>query len=99
MADKASDVCWSAVGAWRFARHALDARAAPGGLLEVAGQLCGIHAEVMSSAELTLTARVEGLEQGVGGRALWEDRTLVKTWAMPDPDAPGAGRRGGGRVR
>jgi hypothetical protein len=36
----------------------------------------------MSSAELTLAARVEGLEPGDVGRALWEERSLVKTWAM-----------------
>jgi hypothetical protein len=36
----------------------------------------------MSSAELTLWARVEGVERHDVQRALWEDRTLVKTWAM-----------------
>lgn len=42
----------------------------------------GLHAQVMSSAELTLWARVEGLEPGDVQRALWEERSLVKTWAM-----------------
>jgi len=36
----------------------------------------------MSSAELTLWARVEDLDRRAVQRALWEDRTLVKTWAM-----------------
>lgn len=36
----------------------------------------------MSSAELTLWARVEGLERGALASALWDERTLVKTWAM-----------------
>jgi hypothetical protein len=36
----------------------------------------------MSSAELTLAARVEGLGPDDVGRALWEERSLVKTWAM-----------------
>ena len=36
----------------------------------------------MSSAELTLWARVEDLEPGMVGEALWEHRSLVKTWAM-----------------
>jgi hypothetical protein len=36
----------------------------------------------MSSAELTVWARVEGLDRRAVQRALWEDRTLVKTWAM-----------------
>ena len=42
--------------------------------------VAGLHAQVMSSAELTLWARVEGVDELAS--ALWEDRTLVKTWAM-----------------
>jgi len=51
-------------------------------MLAVASRLCGVHAQVMSSAELTVWARVEGLDRRAVQRALWEDRTLVKTWAM-----------------
>jgi Winged helix DNA-binding domain len=51
-------------------------------MLEVVSALCGVHAQVMSSAELTLWARVEGLSPHAVSRALWEERTLVKTWAM-----------------
>jgi uncharacterized protein YcaQ len=51
-------------------------------MLAVASRLCGLHAQLMSSAELTVWARVENLERGAVQRALWEDRTLVKTWAM-----------------
>ena len=51
-------------------------------MLAVASRLCGLHAQVMSSAELTLWARVEGLKRQAVQRALWQDRTLVKTWAM-----------------
>jgi hypothetical protein len=36
----------------------------------------------MSSAELTLWARVDGLDPGDVPRALWDERSLVKTWAM-----------------
>ena len=36
----------------------------------------------MGSAELTLWARVDGLDPDAVATALWEDRTLVKTWAM-----------------
>jgi uncharacterized protein YcaQ len=36
----------------------------------------------MSSAELTLWARVESLDRQAVQHALWKDRTLVKTWAM-----------------
>ena len=51
-------------------------------MLAIAGRLCGLHAQVMSSAELTVWARVEDLDRRAVQRALWEDRTLVKTWAM-----------------
>jgi Winged helix DNA-binding domain len=37
---------------------------------------------VQASAELTLWARVDGLDRETVARALWTDRALVKTWAM-----------------
>lgn len=51
-------------------------------MLQVAGRICGLHAQVMSSAELAVWARVEGVARNDVQRALWEDRTLIKTWAM-----------------
>ncbi|PYT16054.1 MAG: winged helix DNA-binding domain-containing protein [Acidobacteria bacterium] len=73
---------WAQAASWRVRRHHLDQRAPAGSMLAVASRLCGLHAQVMSSAELTVWARVEGLERRAVQRALWEDRTLVKTWAM-----------------
>jgi hypothetical protein len=73
---------WPRAAAWRIRRHHLDQRAPSGSMLAVAGRLCGLHAQVMSSAALTLWARVEDLDRRAVHRALWEDRTLVKTWAM-----------------
>ncbi len=73
---------WREAATWRAGRQYLDRRARAGSLLSVAGRLCGLHAQLLSSAELTAWARVEGLERGAVQRALWEERTLVKTWAM-----------------
>src|SRR5215471_17567375 len=73
---------WPQVAVWRAQRHHLDKRAPAGSMLAVAGQICGLHAQVMSSAELMVWARVEGLKKGATQRAVWEDRTLIKTWAM-----------------
>jgi hypothetical protein len=42
----------------------------------------GIHAQVMSAAELSLSARVRGLTQKHVSKALWEERSLVKTWTL-----------------
>ena len=73
---------WDQVMAWRAARHHLDERVPAKAMLEVAGRIAGLHAQVLSSAELTLAARVEDLEPDAVRRALWEERSLVKTWAM-----------------
>src|SRR5581483_10256438 len=73
---------WRQAAAWRVHRHSLDKRAPAGGMLRIASRLCGLHAQVMSSAELMASARVDNLDRGAVQRALWEDRTLVKTWAM-----------------
>src|SRR5579864_5479760 len=73
---------WAQAAAWRVHRHHLHQRAPAGSMLAVASRLCGLHAQVMSSAELSVWARVEDLDRRAVQRALWEDRTLVKTWAM-----------------
>ena len=73
---------WRQALAWRLRRQHLHERAPHDAMLEVAGRIGGLHAQVMSSAELTLWARVEGLERDDVARALWEERSLVKLWAM-----------------
>lgn len=70
------------VRAFRLARQRLDRRAPPGSLLEVAGALFGVHAQLASSAELALWARIDGLRRDDVRDALEERRSLVKTWAM-----------------
>jgi Winged helix DNA-binding domain len=71
---------WESVLAWRVARQHLAARADDP--LRVVSEIAGLHAQIASSAELTLWARVEGLRPGWVADALWEERSLVKTWAM-----------------
>lgn len=73
---------WSNVLAWRVQRQRLAGRAQASEALDVVRDVCGLHAQVMSSAELALWARVDDLAPGVVATALWSDRTLVKTWAM-----------------
>ena len=68
--------------ALRLRRQRLDARAADGEALAVVSALCGLHAQLTSSAELTLWARVAHLQRDAVTAGLWERRTLVKTWAM-----------------
>lgn len=73
---------WAQAAAWRSDRHYLNKRAPEGSMLTVASRLCGLHAQVMSSAELTVWARVESFRRGAIQHALWQERSLVKTWAM-----------------
>jgi hypothetical protein len=68
------------VRARRLARSALTDRSRD--LVDVARGVGGIHAQVQSSAELQLAARVDGITQQDVRNALWRDRTLVKTWAL-----------------
>jgi hypothetical protein len=66
--------------AWRMQRHLLD----PVGALSVArvvGRLCGVQAQVASSAELAVRVRRQRSRSGEVSRALSEGR-LIKTWAM-----------------
>ncbi len=77
-----ASLAWPEVLAWRIRRQHLDRRVPRGEALEVVREICGLHAQVMSSAELTLWARVEDLEPDAVQKALWEERSLVKTWAM-----------------
>lgn len=46
------------------------------------GDICGLHAQLTSSAELSLWARMEGLDRATLHEALWQHRALVKLWAM-----------------
>jgi winged helix DNA-binding protein len=73
---------WPQVLAFRLRRHLLEERAARGDLLAVASRTCGLHAQVMSSADLAAWARIDGLDSGDVRAALWRERTLVKTWGM-----------------
>jgi hypothetical protein len=63
-------------------RQGLVQRAQAPGWPGVVARICGLHAQVQSSAELTLWARVEDLAPDAVAQALWAERTLVRTWAM-----------------
>jgi uncharacterized protein YcaQ len=73
------DLSWPQALTWRMRRHHLVEPA--GDLVRAAADIGGLHAQVMSSAELSLWARVDGLRRADVARALWEDRSLVKLWA------------------
>jgi Winged helix DNA-binding domain len=68
--------------AFRLGRNHLTARVPRGSLVEVTRRIGGLHAQVMSSADLSLWTRIRGHRPDDLPRALWENRTLVKTWLM-----------------
>src|SRR5579862_3452502 len=86
---------WAGVTARRMARHALAAPAADLGPADIASVLCGAHAQVLSAAELSIGRRVAGATRADVQRALWQERTLVKTFGprgtihlLPATDLP-----------
>jgi hypothetical protein len=86
---------WSQVTARRMARHALSEPAADQGPAGIASLLCGAHAQVLSAAELSIGRRVAGATRADVQRALWQERTLVKTFGprgtihlLPAADLP-----------
>ena len=68
--------------AWRVGRQHLASRAPRRTALDVVSDICGLHAQLTASAELTLWARVDGLKGDAVTRWLWKDRKLVRTWAQ-----------------
>jgi hypothetical protein len=91
----ATALTWTGVTARRMARHALTepvADLAPDG---IAGILCGAHAQLLGAAELSIGRRISGATRADVRRALWEERTLVKTFGprgtihlLPASDLP-----------
>src|SRR6266850_8529640 len=73
-------VTWDQALAWRMRRHYLD----PIGDRPVAAvvrRLCGVQAQVSSTAELCVRVRRESSKPGDVARAL-KDGRIIKTWAM-----------------
>jgi hypothetical protein len=78
-----------------MARHGLAEPATDLGPADIAGVLCGAHAQVLSAAELSIGRRIAGATRSDVQRALWEERTLVKTFGprgtihlLPTADLP-----------
>ena len=79
--DVAAELSWQQVHAFRLQRHHLNGRAAKKDLARVVGEIGGVQAQVMSAAELQVAVRTQCTVADVR-QALWQDRTLVKTWLM-----------------
>jgi hypothetical protein len=70
----------NAVRAARMRSQRLDGRAAA--VAELVRHLCGIQAQEPRAGALSIRARTEGVTAGDVERALVEERSIVRTWAM-----------------
>jgi winged helix DNA-binding protein len=73
---------WRRVLSLRLDRQHLVKRATPDGLTDVVADMVGLHAQVMSSAELQAAARINGLRPTDVRDALADERSLVKAWSF-----------------
>lgn len=73
-------ITWSEVCARRLARHGLAESVSLKQMVEQVRLMCGVHAQIMSAAELSISVRVAGVDPATIRQALWEDHTLVKTY-------------------
>jgi len=63
-------------------KHHLFRKASRKDLVKVVSDICGLHAQAAKSPYLALWSRVEGFEDRLLDKALFEDKSLVKTWVM-----------------
>ncbi|MFE7900769.1 winged helix DNA-binding domain-containing protein [Streptomyces sp. NPDC057424] len=74
-------ITWDAVSARRAERQFLARPAGTGTpAAEVVGAMLGAHAQVLSAAELSVGMRADGLTRADVRTALWEERSLIKTY-------------------
>ncbi|MEU5862850.1 winged helix DNA-binding domain-containing protein [Nonomuraea sp. NPDC047529] len=75
------DLTWPQILAWRLRRQFVAAADGPDAV-SVVRRLCGVQAQVASSAQLAVAVRSARPVPGEIDQALWADRALVKTWLM-----------------
>jgi hypothetical protein len=88
-------ITWAEISARRLERHALSAPAQEARPADIVGAMCGAHAQVLSAAELSIGLRSADLTRKDVQKALWTERSLVKTYGprgtvhlLPTQDLP-----------
>jgi hypothetical protein len=86
---------WAQVRARRMERHGLSDPSPEARPADVAGAICGAHAQVLSAAELSIGLRLAGGTRRDVREALWTERSLVKMFGprgtvhlLPTEDLP-----------
>jgi hypothetical protein len=73
-------VTWDGATARRMARSHLTEPATDARPADIATALVGVHAQILSAAELSIGRRIAGATRADVSRALWQERSLVKTF-------------------
>lgn len=77
-----TEVSMHAVRAFRMRRQHLIERSGPGTMLEAIEAVHGIQAQIQAHAYFAVAQRVQKSTSEEIDRALWDERSLIKTWAM-----------------
>jgi hypothetical protein len=99
MRQEVQHLSWAEVCAMRLERHGLATPFVGAGPADIAGAMCGAHAQVMSAAELSIGLRMAGATRSQVREALWSAPrgypSLVKTFGprgtvhlLPAQDLP-----------
>jgi Winged helix DNA-binding domain len=80
MTQERASLNWIGVMARRMARSHLIKPAEGAAPADIATALCGVHAQILTAAELSIGRRIVGATRADVHRALWHERTLVKTF-------------------
>lgn len=76
-----ASITWDAASARRAERQFLARPAGTGTpVAEVVGAMLGAHAQVLSAAEVSVGMRADGVTRADVRSALWDDRSLIKTY-------------------
>ncbi len=71
---------WAEACARRLQRHALSVPWAGAAPADIAGAICGAHAQVLTAAELSIGLRLAESTQVAVRNALWTEHSLIKTY-------------------
>jgi uncharacterized protein YcaQ len=77
-----TSLTWALARERRLARNHLVAPAPQARLVDVVRDVCGLQAQLLSAAELALSARVAGVTHEAVREALWVKKTLVRAWTV-----------------
>jgi len=77
-----TELTWADARGRRLARSHLTTLAPKARLVDVVRDVCGLQAQLLSAAELAISARVAGATQESVRDALWVKKTLVRAWTV-----------------